>query len=38
VANCLVSFGGFDGDFFNDINLLELTQIDNLVREDSLQD
>lgn len=26
VSNCLVMFGGFDGEFFNDINIMDLSR------------
>jgi hypothetical protein len=29
ISNCLVMFGGFDGDFYNDVNLLKLNSIDS---------
>lgn len=27
VSNCLVMFGGFDGEFFNDLNIIDLNTI-----------
>lgn len=27
IENCIVMFGGFDGEFFNDLNVLDLKGI-----------
>jgi hypothetical protein len=26
VSNCLVMFGGFDGEFYNDLNVMDMTK------------
>ena len=31
-------FGGFDGDFYNDINILELEPIDVLISKQDIDD
>jgi len=27
VSNCLVMFGGFDGEFFNDLNVMDMSKV-----------